>query len=124
MQFAVVMLVCVLGTPELAYAKLMEQGGQASEWTYPYRSYFGNNFNTCSFNATQTTPVAQISSFVALPSNEYAPVLNAVGTAGPVVVAGNQTKPKQNKTKQNKTKHPFSSILFVSEYAVDFVVYS
>jgi len=78
---------CGGGTPELAYAQLISQGGHSSEWTYPYRSYFGNNFNTCSFNASKTVPVATLSGFVVLPSNEYEPVLDAVANIGPTVIA-------------------------------------
>lgn len=78
---------CGGGTPELAYTRLIKLGGHASEWTYPYRSYFGNNFKTCSFNATQTVPVATLSDYVVLPSNEYEPVLEAVANIGPTVIA-------------------------------------
>eukprot|EP01126_Amoeba_proteus_P005136 TRINITY_DN1169_c0_g2_i3.p1 TRINITY_DN1169_c0_g2~~TRINITY_DN1169_c0_g2_i3.p1 ORF type:complete len:229 (+),score=52.18 TRINITY_DN1169_c0_g2_i3:82-768(+) len=33
---------CGGGTAELAFAKIQELGGLATEWTYPYESYFGN----------------------------------------------------------------------------------
>lgn len=79
---------CAGGTTELAYLQIINQGGLASEWTYPYQSYFGKNFfPTCSFSNQTTPPVAKISSYVNLPSNEYAPVIEALATVGPLAIS-------------------------------------
>jgi len=78
---------CSGGTPELAYDKIKQLGGLSSEWTYPYTSYFGQNFPTCSFNATKTRAVAVIDDYVVLPSNEEQPILDALSYNGPVVIA-------------------------------------
>jgi cathepsin L len=77
---------CGGGTAELAYAQIMQMGGLSSEWTYPYVSYFGQN-SQCHFNASNTRPIAQLSGFVGLPSNQYAPLLQAVATKGPVAIS-------------------------------------
>jgi cathepsin L len=77
---------CSGGTAELAFQRIMQMGGLSSEWTYPYRSYFGDNF-TCSFDPTKTKPLANITSYKVLPSNKYEPVLQAVATQGPLIVS-------------------------------------
>jgi cathepsin L len=73
---------CGGGTPELAYAQIIKTGGLASEWTYPYISYFGSNFNC----RNSTTPFARLASYNVLPSNTYVPVMNALATTGPLAV--------------------------------------
>jgi cathepsin L len=60
-------------------------GGLASEWTYPYRSYWGDAFR-CSFNTTRTPVAAKVKDYVVLPSNKYAPVVEALTTTGPLVI--------------------------------------
>jgi cathepsin L len=78
---------CAGGTPELAYAYLMKyQYGLASEWTYPYLSYFGSAY-PCRFNSSKTPIAAKIRNYVTLPSNQYFPVLETVGTRGPIAIA-------------------------------------
>jgi len=77
---------CGGGTAELGYAQIMKMGGLSSEWTYPYSSYFGSNYQ-CQFNMSNTSPIAQLSGYVVLPSNIYAPVLAAVATKGPLAVS-------------------------------------
>lgn len=76
---------CGGGTPSLAYAKIMEQGGLSSEWSYPYTSGHGADAPSCGFAKT-TPPVAKLSGWVDLPTNELAPLLEAVLTVGPVAV--------------------------------------
>jgi cathepsin L len=78
---------CAGGTVELAYQTLMEkEGGLASEWTYPYRSYFADAFE-CSFNASKTPVAAKLKDYVVLPSNQYLPVLQAIATVGPLTIS-------------------------------------
>jgi len=78
---------CGGGTAELAYAQVMQNGGIATEWTYPYMSYTGTNFQ-CHFNINGTAPdaVVQLSGYKVLPSNKYEPLLAAVATVGPIAV--------------------------------------
>jgi cathepsin L len=76
---------CNGGTTELAYAQIMQNGGLSSEWTYPYLSYFTDSFQ-CHFNASNTKPMVQLSSFKVLPSNEYLPLLDAVASHGPIAI--------------------------------------
>jgi len=73
---------CQGATVELAY-DMVKLNGLASEWTYPYNSYNGDNFN-CS---DKIVPVAKLSSYVVLPTNELDPVLKAVAEEGPLAVS-------------------------------------
>eukprot|EP01116_Phalansterium_solitarium_P002652 TRINITY_DN127_c0_g1_i2.p1 TRINITY_DN127_c0_g1~~TRINITY_DN127_c0_g1_i2.p1 ORF type:complete len:371 (-),score=153.17 TRINITY_DN127_c0_g1_i2:252-1364(-) len=75
---------CNGGTPELAIAKLIKMGGQASEWTYPYISYFGAN-ETCKFGGN-TPAMANVTGFTVLPSNEFDAVFTAIAEVGPLAV--------------------------------------
>jgi len=74
---------CGGGTVEVAYTTIMKVGGLQEEWAYPYMSYFGAN-HTCELTAKF---VANLTNFVILPSNQYTPVLTAVGTIGPVAIS-------------------------------------
>jgi len=74
---------CGGGTPELAYAKIMQMGGLSSEWTYPYTSWYGANAKC---DNQRVTTVATLSGYRLLKSNEYAPVLTAVATLGPLAI--------------------------------------
>jgi len=59
-------------------------GGLSSEWTYPYTSYYGTD-STCKMN--QVTPVAKVGKYVNLPPNEQDPVVNYIGTSGPLAIS-------------------------------------
>jgi len=78
---------CGGGTPELAYAQILKQGGLASEWTYPYISYDGTNFK-CGFNINGTAQniAVSLSGFTVLPSNQLTPVLTALANVGPLAI--------------------------------------
>jgi len=72
---------CGGGTPELAFTQIMQSGGLSTEWTYPYKSYFGSAFQCGSLN-----PFGQITNFTVLPSNQYAPVMQTLATVGPLAI--------------------------------------
>jgi len=74
---------CGGGTIELAYTQLAATGGLASEWTYPYNSYFGELFQC---NSTRSKVVAKVTSYVNLPPNQYAPVVTQLAQ-GPLAVS-------------------------------------
>jgi len=76
---------CGGGTPQLAYTQIQAMGGLASEWTYPYTSYFGSNFE-CKFNGSAQNPMVQLSGFEVLPSNEYTPLMTQAAS-GPVAIS-------------------------------------
>lgn len=76
---------CGGGIPEIAYDQIVEMGGLASEWTYPYISYFGAN-ETCHFQTTTTKPVAVLKGYTKLPSNQYQPVIDTLATVGPLAI--------------------------------------
>jgi len=73
---------CGGGTAEIIYQQLVASGGITSEQQYPY---VGED-EQCQFNNKTTPIVAKISGYVALPSNQYQPVMNAVATVGPLVI--------------------------------------
>ncbi|KAL6072965.1 Cathepsin L [Balamuthia mandrillaris] len=78
---------CHGGTVELAYTRLVAfEQGLATEWTYPYTSYFGEAFQ-CRFNASRTKVAAKVGSYVVIPSNKYTPLLQAVATLGPIAIS-------------------------------------
>jgi len=76
---------CGGGITDIAYEKIIDMGGLASEWTYPYTSYFGDAFD-CHFDANTTNPVATLKSYVKLPPNQYEPVMEALATVGPLAI--------------------------------------
>jgi len=78
---------CEGGTVEVAIASIVKQGGLASEWTYPYQSWAGKDFPQCRTNHSTTPAAAKLSGYVSLPSNQYAPLLNAVATLGPIAIS-------------------------------------
>jgi len=82
---------CGGGTAEIAMTQIIKQGGLSSEWTYPYRSYFGENFSQCNFSA-RTPPAANIKSYVNLPVNKYEPVVEALAHEGPLALAVDASK--------------------------------
>jgi len=75
---------CGGGTAELAWAQINQMGGLSSEWTYPYISYYGTNYQ-CKNN--QIAAVAKVAKFVNLPVNEQTPVLNYIATSGPLAIS-------------------------------------
>jgi len=77
---------CGGGTAELAMAQIIQTGGLTSEWMYPYTSYFGENFS-CHYNKSSTKPIARLAGYKKIPSNQYAPLMNAVATHGPIAIS-------------------------------------
>jgi len=77
---------CGGGTAELAMARIINMGGLTSEWMYSYNSYSGKNFQ-CHFSDSSIKPIAKLSSYVTLPSNQYSPVMSAVAYNGPLIIS-------------------------------------
>jgi len=77
---------CGGGTAEVAYASIIKAGGLMSEWTYSYQSHSGLDFK-CRVGSNNFTAAATMTSYVSLPSNEYTPLLTAVGTVGPIAIS-------------------------------------
>lgn len=74
---------CNGGTVEQAYDRIIRMKGLSTEWTYPYNSFFGENYKC---NISRTEPAqdrVKIESFVVLPPNEYHPLLEHVALFGP-----------------------------------------
>jgi cathepsin L len=76
---------CNGGTPELAFAQMIKMGGLSSEWTYPYISYPGTDYG-CSTTGTKFNPVAVVTDYHVLESNDYNSVLSAVAQIGPLAI--------------------------------------
>jgi len=76
---------CGGGTAELAYAQLITDGGIATEWTYPYTSYFG--VNEACHRSSNTPAYVQISNYVNIPSNTYEGVIQHLATVGPLAIS-------------------------------------
>jgi cathepsin L len=76
---------CEGGTGKLAMAKLIELGGQTSEWKYPYISYWGEDFK-CKFNVSKTTPTAVLANYVLLPSNHAPSIIEHLANSGPLII--------------------------------------
>lgn len=77
---------CQGGTAELAFARLIAQGGLMTEWLYPYTSYRGSNFNCSADNVT--TPFAKLRGYVQIkPFNKQNPIVGALVFAGPLAIS-------------------------------------
>jgi cathepsin L len=77
---------CEGGVAELAFGSIIKNGGIASEWTYPYVSYNGQDF-PCKYGPSNrtTNPAVKIASYVALPTNDYNALITAI-QGGPVAI--------------------------------------
>eukprot|EP01125_Pyxidicula_operculata_P003741 TRINITY_DN149_c0_g3_i1.p2 TRINITY_DN149_c0_g3~~TRINITY_DN149_c0_g3_i1.p2 ORF type:complete len:370 (-),score=85.08 TRINITY_DN149_c0_g3_i1:51-1160(-) len=75
---------CEGGTAELGFAQIQQLGGLSTQWTYPYQSYFGSNFE-CRLSSN-TPPLATVTGYINLPSNQYSPVLVAIANIGPLAI--------------------------------------
>ena len=89
---------CAGATSELAFQYYVDNGGVVQEFQMGYTSYYGKNGDCYIKNTTASKdrgpdpggvqhPVATISGFEKLPVNEYAPLMHAVATKGPVAVS-------------------------------------
>ena len=81
---------CGGATNELGMQSVVMTGGIAEEWTYPYVSYWGENFQ-CRYNNTNAGPsgtpsAASISGYVRLPTNNSTAVIEAVAFIGPQAI--------------------------------------
>eukprot|EP00996_Jenningsia_fusiforme_P001333 NODE_2220_length_1259_cov_93.727273_g2021_i0.p1 GENE.NODE_2220_length_1259_cov_93.727273_g2021_i0~~NODE_2220_length_1259_cov_93.727273_g2021_i0.p1 ORF type:complete len:387 (-),score=75.96 NODE_2220_length_1259_cov_93.727273_g2021_i0:97-1203(-) len=76
---------CEGGTAELAF-NAMKYNGTASEWTYPYMSYFGEDFPTCRFGS-MTPKRVQVNGYVKLRPNSAEDLMHAVATMGPIAIS-------------------------------------
>jgi len=74
---------CGGATAELAFG-MVTLFGIATEWTYPYISYNGSNYQCPS----KRPPVyARAAGYVTLPSNQYLPLIAAVASIGPIAIS-------------------------------------
>jgi len=75
---------CGGGTAQLAFARIMAMKGIATEWTYPYISYSGKNYQ-CHVDSN-TPAFTLVDEFYTLPKNKYAPVIAHLATEGPLAI--------------------------------------
>jgi cathepsin L len=76
---------CEGGISQLAFEGVKAAGGLATEWTYPYISYFGTDFD-CVFNATKMVVGAKVKDHVQVLSNDYSSLMAAIATT-PVAIS-------------------------------------
>jgi len=76
---------CAGSIPEVAYG-YVQLYGMTTEWRFPYTSYSGTSASTCQWNATAAPSVVQITGYQKLPPNDYAAVMEAVATIGPLAI--------------------------------------
>lgn len=78
---------CMGSVPQLAYDYLIDAGGYAEEWSFPYVSYSGATNGTClPLNDGTTTTQAGITGYVTLDTNNATAVMAAVATIGPLAI--------------------------------------
>ena len=76
---------CMGSIPEVAYDYLIDTGGYAEEWSFPYISYSGGTNGTCP--ATEDLSIkAGIAGYVKLEENNAADVMAALASQGPLAV--------------------------------------
>jgi len=82
---------CSGGTAEVGFMSIVKAGGLTSEWFYPYTSFFGNN-SVCSPALGNMKKIVELSGHTKLTENDYASLLQALGTVGPVAVSVDASK--------------------------------
>jgi len=75
---------CGGGTVELAVARIVQMGGLTLEKDYPYVSGDGSNF-PC--DMSKFKPAVKVAAYVDLPSNQAGPIVQYVGTTGPLSIS-------------------------------------
>jgi cathepsin L len=75
---------CQGSIAELAFAYVIQNGGQTEEWQYPYTAYWGTT-GTCSI-PSQSNVFAKFSSYKTVASNDQDAVLDALTAVGPLAV--------------------------------------
>ncbi|EAR99302.3 papain family cysteine protease (macronuclear) [Tetrahymena thermophila SB210] len=76
---------CNGAVSELAY-NYVQLFGLTSEYKYSYSSYQGQTGN-CTFDPTQQPIEVTIDGYLKVPENDYASLMNAVATQGPLVIS-------------------------------------
>ena len=67
---------------ELAFDYVAKAGGMTTERLYPYTA----RDSPCSYNNQTTPPAVSLKGYVKLPENDYASLLNAIATIGPIAI--------------------------------------
>lgn len=76
---------CGGSTAELAFDYVAGSKGMVQEYQYGYEAYYGQN-SACDSKSKISTKVT-IEGYVALPTNNYTALMNAVATVGPVSIS-------------------------------------
>lgn len=75
---------CGGGTVGLAFDQIIRAGGISAEWTYPYTSFDGENFEC---NKSKSKYVAKLNGYEILPKNEQDPILQYLMNIGPLAIS-------------------------------------
>lgn len=76
---------CAGGTAEVVFDAVAKSGGMFESFQYPYSGYYGND-SACALPTT-VSPKVSITGYTKLPENEYAPLMQAVATEGPIAIS-------------------------------------
>jgi len=77
---------CMGSTPPLGY-NYVQLFGQTAEEDYPYQSGTTTNAEDCLYDLSSITPVASITGYDNLPSNNQAAIMNHIATVGPLAIS-------------------------------------
>jgi len=78
---------CEGGIAQLAFDGIQQDSdGLATEWTYPYISYFGENFD-CKYNSSTMDIGARVVGHTNVLSNDYNSLMAAVAINGPISIS-------------------------------------
>jgi len=77
---------CMGSTPPLGY-NYVQLFGQTAEADYPYQSGTTSDTEDCLYDLSSLTPVASITGFDNLPSNNQEAIMNHIGTVGPLAIS-------------------------------------
>lgn len=103
---------CEGSTAELAFEYLSGSGGLQQEYSYPYISYYGQDY-PCAIPGSEGTPVATINGYVELPQNNYTALMNAVATVGPVAINVDASTATTQEFSADATKPTLMSITWL-----------
>lgn len=70
----------------MAFDGIVQKGGIATEWSYPYVSWFGTDYS-CNYNGSKMDVAAKLEARNDLPSNEYLPLMETLANIGPVSIS-------------------------------------
>lgn len=75
---------CKGGAEEYAYATIIQMGGLSVEWTYPYISFYGKDYQC---DKTKYKPLVKLSDYRDLQINSYSSLITSLAKVRPIQVS-------------------------------------